>query len=493
MSLRQTSSYYDPPRHASRVAGQPPRRAGRARANSSMGSTRARIAACATQARATATALLAAVTALTACVTRARIITVALVTALTACDTGRNASAPDFGPTITLTETGGTRPTTAIDPRDGTIYIAWIGAGQGTTDLYLTRIDPGQTVPASPVRVNHLPGDAAPHDQAPPRVAVGTEGNVYVAWQNNTVSPGRRFPTSNLRFARSTDRGRTFEPAIYINDDAETGPPASHTFHDMAVAHDGTIAVSWIDSRARATAQQNTKAQGADAAHSRHHQEHDDIGPEIRIAYSTDAGRSFLPNQLVDSGACPCCRTTIALARDGAAYIAWRKVLPGDIRDIVVARIDPNADPLETPHPIRPHPDDWHFEACPHAGPALLVDRAGTVHIAWYTGQADRAGLYYAASTDHGASFRNPTPILLGDAVPPSQVALAPAASGAISIAWEDRRGPERKVLAATLRQGHLAGKPFTLTGSAPALAYTHGTTALAWLDGDAVRVRIAR
>lgn len=445
MSVRQTTSYDNRPRHSTRAPGQ---------------------------------------------TSRCALLALAAMGALAGCDTHPEPFIIGFGPSITIAETGGTRPTVAIDPRDGTTYIAWIGAGQAAADLYLSRIDPGDTVPATPVRVNHIPGDAAPHDQAPPRVVVGPEGNVYIAWQNNTVIPGRRFPSSNLRFARSIDRGATFEPAIFVNDDAESGPPASHTFHDMAVAADGTIAVSWIDSRARAASPGDTTARPGPV---RHDQAHHEPGPEIRVAYSTDRGRSFGPSRVVDTDACPCCRTSIALREDGAAYIAWRKVFPGEIRDIVVARVDGHAPTSAARPPIRTHQDDWRFDACPHAGPALVTGEDGAVHIAWYTGQPGRAGLYHAVSHDGGATFGSPMPVLAAEALPPSQIALAPTTRGALLIAWEDRRHPERKIRTALLHGGRFTEARATLAGATPDLAHAHGTTALAWLDGGAVRVRIAR
>jgi hypothetical protein len=371
-----------------------------------------------------------------------------------------------FNAPLTLTAQGGSRPTTAIDPRDGTIYVAWVGTRDGSADVYLARLDPGAREPAPPVRVNHLPGDAAPHDQAPARVAVGSDGTVYLAWQNNRHIPGRRFPASDLRFARSTDRGMNFESAVQINLDAG-GTHASHTFHDLAVARGGTILVSWIQSG------------------------------EIHLAASRDGGHSFTPSQLVDHGACPCCRTALALAPDGTTFLAWRKILGEDIRDIVVARVDaPEIEPTgmkaatgPVHPPVRAHHDDWQLDACPHAGPALLADAGGKVHLAWYTGRAGGAGLYYSASADRGATFAPPTPVLTGHAIPPSQISLATTATGGVMIAWEDRREPERRIHLARLGGRRI----LTLTGATPALAHAAGTTALAWLEGESVHLVVAR
>src|SRR5690606_15200860 len=149
---------------------------------------------------------------------------------------------------VQLASSGAGNPTVAVDEPSRLAYAAWVESN----DVYLAVID--STGNRTTVRVNDIPGDAAPHDQAPPQVALGPDRAVYVVWQNNTEIPGRRFPASNLRFARSLDGGRTFEPAIFVNDDAHD-IPASHTFQDIAVADDGTILVSWIDGRARAQAE----------------------------------------------------------------------------------------------------------------------------------------------------------------------------------------------------------------------------------------------
>src|SRR5690606_27884878 len=97
-------------------------------------------------------------------------------------------------------------------------FAAWIETVDGESNVYIAEVNAAAR--GDRVRVNDIRGDAAPHDQAPPQVAVGPDGVIYVVWQNNTVIPGRRFPASNLRLARSLDGGRTFEPAIFVNDDA---------------------------------------------------------------------------------------------------------------------------------------------------------------------------------------------------------------------------------------------------------------------------------
>ncbi len=65
------------------------------------------------------------------------------------------------------------------------------------------------------------------------------------------------------------------------------------------------------------------------------------------MSRSTDGGRTWEPNRPIYSDpTCPCCRTSVAVAANGAIYVAWRAILPGDIRDVVVTRSTDGGDDL---------------------------------------------------------------------------------------------------------------------------------------------------
>src|SRR5690606_19957859 len=133
------------------------------------------------------------------------------------------------------------------------------------------------------------------------------------------------------------------------------GPPSSHTFHDIAVAPDGTVYASWIDSRERDRVRAALGIADEAGGHSGHGGHGGNgAGPgdhaamaadeaalpssDVRVARSTDGGRTFEPGVVVARDVCPCCRTSLAVAPDGAVLVAWRRVFDGDVRDIVVAR-----------------------------------------------------------------------------------------------------------------------------------------------------------
>ena len=364
-------------------------------------------------------------------------------------------------PPLMVADASATRPTLALAPDGGGAWVAWVSDG-ASSDVWVRHVAADGTADPAPVRVNDVPGDAAPHGQAPARVAAGPEGHVYVTWQNNQIVEGRAFPASDLRFARSTDGGRTFEPAIFVNDDAG-GPAASHTFHDMVVGPDGTVIVSWIDGRRGLS------------------------DPDIRLAASRDGGASFGSSVVVDAGACPCCRTALAVGPEGTIYVAWRKHFPGDVRDVVVARSTDGGRSFD--EPVRVAADGWVFPGCPHAGPALTVAPDGTLHVGWYTGKEGGAGLFRATSVDGGLTFGAPDPLLEGDWVPPSQLSLAADAHGEVWVAWEDRRLEDPAFhLAPSSRSTE---KTIPTAGVYPSVATAGARVGVAWLEAGAVRLRM--
>ena len=376
---------------------------------------------------------------------------------------GCEAADDDLGAPVVVAESGASNPTVATDPTSGIHYVAWVGAGGHASDVWLRAIGrDGEVGPV--VRVNDEEGDAAPHLQAPAQVAVGPEGNVYVAWTNNTVIEGARFPASDLRFARSTDGGRSFEPALTVNDDAG-GPPASHTFHDLLVTGSGDVVVSWLDGRS-------------------------EPGPDVRVAVSEDGGVSFGGSRIADHVTCPCCRTSMAVTPDGTLFVSWREIFEGDVRDIVVARSTDGGASWDEPE--RVHADDWVFPGCPHAGPSLAVDPSGTLHVAWYTGKPEAPGLYYATSSDAAETFSDPVTLLADAWVPPSQVSLVADEAGTLRAVWEDRRLEEPGFRYARVGGGALEPEHAEelIVGTNPALSSGAGSAVLAWLDGDRVLAR---
>jgi hypothetical protein len=293
---------------------------------------------------------------------------------------------------------------------------------------------------------------------------------VYVVWSNAIPVEGRRFDASNLFIARSTDGGRTFSEQRAINSDAN-GPPAGHTFHDVAVASDGTVYVSWLDSREEAAVGHSHAADDQEHMH----------GASVRVASSRDFGRSFIEGAVVARDVCPCCRTSLAIAPDGTIHVAWRGIdrnsPSGEQRDITFASSRDGGLTFTTPR--RVHEDAWHFNGCPHAGPSLAVESDGVLHAAWFTGGGEAPGLYYATMGPEG-EFLPPRALITDVGV--SQVQLVADAESGVWIAWEDQADASIRITHVA-EDGDLVGVARREGMSLPAVAATEGGFLLAAQD----------
>lgn len=317
----------------------------------------------------------------------------------------------------------GTAPMFAVS-RDGREAIAWVAAPNGGTHgrIYVS-VDGG-----TPHELRDGLGPIEPHGESPPKLAFDATGAIGALYVVAKEVPGRRFPASALRFARSADSGRSWSAPISVNDDSTFG---SHNFHALHAAPDGSFYVAWLDGR-----------QGKST---------------VYVTRSLDGGRTWSPNVHVGAGeACPCCRTAIAAASDSTVYLAWRAVLPGNVRDIVVAR---SSDGGVTWSPaVRAHADDWVFDGCPHAGPSMQVDAAGRVHIGWWTGREGAAGAYYARSDDGARTFSEPVALGVATFSRPAHVQLALGGDETVVAAWDDGTLETPRV---SVRVSRDAGKSF--------------------------------
>ena len=264
----------------------------------------------------------------------------------------------------------GRTPTPAFDSK-GRLWVVFSQHGH----IYLSASDDkGQTF-LSPRVVNPVPEAIYDDGENRPKLAIGPDGELFVSWTHKK-SQGRF--AGDVRFARSTDGGNTFETPITINNDHA---PISHRFDAMAVDNQGYIYISWIDKRDLARAEQ-TKTAYAGAA--------------IYYAISTDRGKSFAFNRKLADHSCECCRVTMAIdntAKDPVT-ILWRHVYPVNIRDHAIARIGLNTPAIEG-LPQRATDDGWMVEGCPHHGPGLSIDSQHKVHIVWFTQGEKHPGLNY--------------------------------------------------------------------------------------------------
>jgi hypothetical protein len=234
--------------------------------------------------------------------------------------------------------------------------------------------DLGKTF-TKPVKVNSVAMKVSADGEARPKIAVSSEGMVYLTWTEALKTPYAGY----IWFARSSNHGKTFDkPMIVHQDRAEI----THRFDALHVAPNGDITVTWVDKRDLLAAK--TKGKAYD-------------GAAIYYAVSVDKGQSFQPEQKLADNSCECCRIVTTNKPDGTVVALWRHVFEGSERDHMLAEI-PKQTQRATMH--RATFGHWQIDGCPHHGAAIASGGEGEhwwgYHMAYFDGNDKNPGLYYS-------------------------------------------------------------------------------------------------
>lgn len=334
-------------------------------------------------------------------------------------------------------------PALALDPETGEVLLAWGGESQEEEwDLWFARSANGGDGFSDPVRVNDLPGDLYPHAEGAPRL-VAARGALALFWNNRIEVEGRRFATSDMRFARSVDGGGSWSEAINLQDplDPVQLPPRAHTFHGAGWDGDSILVVVWLDGRER---DERRIERGVEEGMTREEaartpeafedtQDPRDGDATVFAAVSHDLGATWEPeNRRISGEACPCCRIGMVRTPSGELIASWRQHFDGSIRDPVMR---PLLMEESAPPPLRLHEDGWEYPGCPHSGPGLDVDAHEVLHATWYTGAEGRRGVYYARKPPGANAFTAPVPVVSGEAVGVAHPAIAAFPDGRTVVA----------------------------------------------------------
>lgn len=232
-----------------------------------------------------------------------------------------------------------------VSVRDGHVLLRHAGA-------------PGKALGA-PVAVNRKAEAIDAQRENAPKIALGGHGTIYVSW----VHPRAKQWSSEVRFARSTDGGKSFSVPVTVSD----GPAdTTHGFHAMAVAGNGDIVIAWLDGRGMTAAM---------AAGTPHH------GLSLHYTWSADGGRTFAPSRRLMDHTCECCRVALARTAGGHVAVFFRAIFGDNIRDHAFGVLRTDAQP---DHWQRATWSQWRIAACPEQGPALAIGGDGVRHAVWY-------------------------------------------------------------------------------------------------------------
>ena len=261
--------------------------------------------------------------------------------------------------------------------KEGKLLLAWTASGVVSV---AQSMDGGKTFsPAIKIAEHGKSLDTG--SDARPQIVADSKGNVFLAYAF--------FKDANwnaqINTARSIDAGNTFTiPESLVQDSS------SQRFPSVLIKPDNSIFISWIDKRLVSTAKQNGVSR---------------LGGAIAYSSSVDTGKTFQTEKFANENSCECCRIGASLDPKNQVAIAYRAIFPGGIRDQASQVISSKgAGPIQ-----RVADDDWKTDACPHHGPSIAVSDSGKFHVAWYTQGAKRSGVFYANSTNQGATYSMPT------------------------------------------------------------------------------------
>ena len=349
-------------------------------------------------------------------------------------------------------------PSVRIDD-EGRISLAWVEEDKDVRTVLYARTEQPEGPIGTPVKVNQSTEAPYMRQEAPALAVVGDQ--VFLTWALTHPKLATDKPFSNeLRLSRSKNGGKTFLPSILVNDDEQV---IGHSFDSIHVAPDGVIHLAWIDGR------ENKKESGT------------------FVTRSTDHGRSVEKNLKLDENTCVCCRTSMTSGPDGVLYVAWRKVLPGELRETVVARSVDGGQTFTAPV-IVGH-DKWVFPGCPHRPASIGTDRLGRLYVVWYTEGVDETpAVFLSYSDDRGDTFSPKQKLNVSTGTFPDHPQMAVDPEGRIVIVWEEQSPVRREiVMSVSLDRGHTFSTPQKLNekkGQTPSLwMNSKGLAALAWME----------
>jgi hypothetical protein len=370
------------------------------------------------------------------------------------------------------------------------VGIAWAArTADGATDIYAaTSRDAGRSFGA-PVRVNQVSGPASVSGEQPPRIALVSAGarapGLAVMWTAKAPS-GTRLVT-----AHSNDGGRSFAAAVPVpGSDAE----GNRGWESMAVSPKGDLVTLWLDHRdVPARPAGGAAMSGHEHGASTEHPSGDSMAraqlSQIFFARLNEPASAHS----IASGVCYCCKTSVAVGRDGSIVASWRHVYPGNVRDIAFTKSTDGGRTFAAP--VRVSEDNWKLDVCPENGPAVGVDAGNAIHVVWPTLVQGAAGteptmaLFYATSTD-GRRFTKRQQIPTEGVPRHSQIAVG--TDGAITVVWDEQVNGARRVVVAERTLDDKGGVRFARkliadgSGSYPVIAALPGATIVAWTAGSA-------
>ena len=342
---------------------------------------------------------------------------------------------------------------TTVDDR---VLLSWTekpDPGERGRNAYLASLD-GQGAPLAPRRINDIEGHVHWYGgDNRLKFSTAADGTITALWQ---APMAKEFKISNVYFASASSDGE-FAASSVLNDD-NSDPPVAHAFSAVETAPNGKVFATWIDGRNRtfegmgevkSTAEQRVDIKMRDltipeyAMKARPQAQRSFAEPnsQLFMAVSEDGGKSFGENYpITDIQVCACCVPNIAFLNGGdTVIVSYRNVTDESLRDNVIIRSTDGGKTFSEPQYFSQ--DGWIARFCPHAGPSMISDADGNLHISWFTpGTTERGdeGIYYATSKDGGLTWSERERLALTPSHTVLHAEIVSDANGRLWIVWEN-------------------------------------------------------
>ncbi len=247
--------------------------------------------------------------------------------------------------------------------------VSWVEIDStGEKRFFFSRMDKakGQFLKPKPIPIEQ---NVSIHEEGMPKIAVKGDGTLLAIYETSTPVKDSRWGLGDIRYIQSFNNGKTWTTPQSISPDVKKGLSAS--FSGLTRLGDGEIGVTWLGTNPGK-------------------QEH--MARPVFFA-KTHGKEGFGKEILITRSACQCCRTALSSDKEGEISIAFRDILPGEIRDISVSTS--SNDGITFNKAVSFSNDDWVVDGCPHNGPSVVTGN-GHTYVTWFTG-GDKGGVYYGA------------------------------------------------------------------------------------------------
>ena len=353
-------------------------------------------------------------------------------------------------------------PRVAVDIHGG-INVVWEDDGPGNLDVFFSRSTDGGTTFSSPI---DLSADAA--DSASPQVATDAAGNIFVVWENDTAG------AFGILFSRSIDGGLIFSAPVFLS--TNMGGSVSP---QMLVDLGGNINVVWEDDSAGAadisySRSANSgisfsipKSLSRNIGNSVNAQIAVDLGGNINVAWENDSPGNFdvFYSRSADNG------TTFSIPRNlsndlghsrnpqiavdssGSVNVLWAANIPPNFNtDVFFVRSNDGGTTFSA---VRNLSNNVGFSA----NSWLTVDAGGNVNVTWEDSTPGNRDIFFAQSTDGGATFSAPQN-LSNDLGLSSFAQITPDKNANLNVAWQDATPGVSQIFFSRFSSGKTADRP---------------------------------